>query len=99
MQPSPAAVSASATPATPTPAVPALTTPAPISTEEAIDTWQRNESIARSLLAQRLPDSTFIIASSHPSVKLMWDAITKDYTYKSVFSQAHLHCEFTSALS
>ena len=27
----------------------------------------------------------------------MWDAITKDYTYKSVFSQARLHCEFTSA--
>jgi len=27
----------------------------------------------------------------------MWDAITKDYTYKSVFSQARLYCEFTSA--
>ena len=95
VQPSPAAVSAIA--ATTTSAVPAPTTPAPISTQEAIDTWQRNESIAHSLLAQRLPDSTFIVASSHPSVKLMWDAITKDYTYKSVFSQAHLRREFTSA--
>ena len=26
----------------------------------------------------------------------MWDAITKDYTYKSIFLQAHLHCEFTN---
>jgi len=27
----------------------------------------------------------------------MWDAITKDYTYKSVFSQACLRHEFSSA--
>jgi len=27
----------------------------------------------------------------------MWNAITKDYTYKSIFSQACLCCEFTSA--
>jgi len=27
----------------------------------------------------------------------MWDAITKNYTYKSVFSQAHLHRKLTSA--
>jgi len=26
----------------------------------------------------------------------MWDTITKDYTYKSVFLQARLCCEFTS---
>jgi len=51
VQPSPTAVSASATTATTTPAVLALTTPAPISIQEAIDTWQQNESIACSLLA------------------------------------------------
>jgi len=69
VQPLPAAVSAAA--ATTTPAVPALTTPAPIFTQEAIDTWQRNKSITHSLLAQHLPDSTFIVASSYPSVKLI----------------------------
>ena len=76
-------------------AVPAVA--APVATQEAIDIWNRNKSIARSLLAQHLSDSTLVVVSSYTSVKLMWDAIIKEYSYKSVFSQACLRREFTSA--
>ena len=27
----------------------------------------------------------------------MWDTITNDYTYKSIFSQTFLYCKFTNA--
>jgi len=75
--------------------VPAIA--ASVATQEAIDIWNQNKSIACSLLAQCLSDSTFVVVSSYTSVKLMWDAIIKEYSYKSIFSQAHLHREFTSA--
>lgn len=105
-QTSSVAVQASGTPATaaatppldthPTPPTIPMT-PVPVGTSAEIDTWKRNEGIARALLAQRLPDSTFVVTSTCATVKLMWDAIVRDYTYKSAFSQAHLRREFMTA--
>ncbi|KAF9444304.1 hypothetical protein P691DRAFT_627431, partial [Macrolepiota fuliginosa MF-IS2] len=80
-------------PAPPTPTT--LTTP-PI-TQEMVDTWERDESIAHSLLAQCLPDSTLIIVAPYDTVKLMWDVIVREYMYKSAFSQAQLCCEFMTS--
>ena len=39
----------------------------------------------------------FVVVFSYLSAKLIWDTITKDYTYKSVFLQAFLYCKFTNA--
>jgi hypothetical protein len=94
------AVQTSTTPTT-APTAPAVATPTvvpptaapvspPVGTQDKINTWKKNKNIARSLLAQRLPDSTLIIMSPIDSVKKMWDAIVRDYTYKSVFTQACL---------
>lgn len=82
---------------TPAPAPSPAPVPAPTVTQDMVDAWMRNESIARSLLAQRLHDSTFVVVSVHPSVKAMWDAIVRGYTYKSVFAQARLRREFQTA--
>ena len=96
LTPSATATTATATTTTATPAT--ATQAATVSvTQEDVDNWNRHENIARSLLAQRLPDSTLVVVSSHVSVKSMWDAIVRDYTYKSTFSQACLRREFTTA--
>jgi hypothetical protein len=89
---------APAAPAVVTPTVPPTTAPVspPIGTQDEINAWKKNENIARSFLAQCLPDSTLIVMSPIDSIKKMWDAIVHDYTYKSVFTQACLHQEFGS---
>ncbi|EKM74598.1 hypothetical protein AGABI1DRAFT_133077 [Agaricus bisporus var. burnettii JB137-S8] len=75
--------------------VPIPSTPTPTVAE--IDAWDRNENIALSLLAQRIPDSTLVVVSAQTTVKLMWDKIVRDYTYKSAFSQANLRQDFMSS--
>ncbi|XP_006461650.1 hypothetical protein AGABI2DRAFT_71868, partial [Agaricus bisporus var. bisporus H97] len=75
--------------------LPIPSTPTP--TVADIDAWDRNENIALSLLAQRIPDSTLVVVSTQTTVKLMWDKIVRDYTYKSAFSQANLRQDFMSS--
>jgi len=66
--------------------------PAPslIGTQDEINTWKRNRSIAYSLLGQQLPDATLVLMPPTSTVEAMWKAIVKEYTYKSVYLQAHL---------
>jgi hypothetical protein len=63
----------------------------PTGTQDDIDAWKKNKNVTCSLPAQHLPDSTLIVMSPLTSVKTMWADIIQDYTYKSVFAQAHLH--------
>ncbi|KXN81574.1 hypothetical protein AN958_04443 [Leucoagaricus sp. SymC.cos] len=68
-----------------------------LGTDGEILEWDRNKSIARSLLAQRLPNSTLIVVYCQPSVAKMWAAVTKEYTYKGTFSQTRLRRDFLSS--
>lgn len=83
---------AGASPKTPPPPISAITV-----TPEMIETWKQNESLARSLLTQRIPDSTLIVVSAYSTVQEMWNAIVKDYTYKGAFLQAHLQRKFMAS--
>lgn len=87
------------TPAAPTEsAVQAALPPSPPPvTIDDIELWDRNESISQALLAQRIPDSTFVVVASYPTVQQMWKAVVNEYTYKSDYSQANLHQEFMAS--
>lgn len=99
----PTQTSSTSSTSTTSPASPKSTAPAtqaaqtPTVTQEMVDVWIQNESIARSLLAQRLPDSTLVVVNSQTSVNAMWEAIVRSYTYKSVFAQARLRRDFQNA--
>jgi len=69
----------------------------PTSTAADIAAWEQDENIAYAFLIQHILDSTLIVILSCATMKLMWDTIMHDYTYKSVFSQAHLCQEFITA--
>lgn len=58
--------------------------------------WDRCESIAMSLLSQRLPNSTLLLASNQPTAAKMWETIKKDFTYKGAFSQTRMRRDFLS---
>ena len=62
----------------------------PTGTTADIAAWEQDENIAYAFLTQHILDSTLIIILSCATMKLMWDTIMHNYTYKSVFSQAHL---------
>ena len=69
----------------------------PTGTAADIVAWEQDKNIAYAFLTQHILDSTLIIILSYATMKLMWDTIMHDYTYKSVFSQAHLCWEFITA--
>lgn len=96
---SPGATSTTSTASATTTVTPS-STPIPtilLGTPGEILEWERNENIARSLLVQRLPNTTLIVVDDQPTVALMWAAVVKEYTYKGAFSQTRLHREFLSS--
>jgi hypothetical protein len=79
------------------------TTPCPTATIEsaptadelaAIENWEKDESSARSLLTQKLPDSALMCIRNKPSVKERWEAITTEFTQKGAFAQMELCARF-----
>ncbi|KAF9458765.1 hypothetical protein BDZ94DRAFT_1150592, partial [Collybia nuda] len=57
--------------------------PSPLADETAAHVlWTKNERIAKSLLTQKIPDSTLILVHSKVLVKDCWDAIVAEYTQK-----------------
>jgi hypothetical protein len=50
----------------------------------AIDQWDKDERSAKSLLTQKIPDSTLMRIHNKRTVKERWDAIVTEYTEKVV---------------
>ena len=68
---------------------------APTETETAkINQWKKDERSAKSLLTQKLPDSTVMRVYSKSTVKERWDAIVTEYTQKGAFAQTEMRAKF-----
>jgi hypothetical protein len=77
-----------------TSALPTLSTPP---TEQQLANklqWEKDERSARSLLTQKLPDSTVVLIHSKTSVKERWEAVVREYTLKSEYARTELRAKF-----
>jgi gag-polypeptide of LTR copia-type/Zinc knuckle len=75
----------------PTPAIPSAVT---ADERSAITGWEKDERSAKSLLTQKLPDSTLIRVHKEVTVKNRWDAIVHEYTEKGTFAQTEMRAKF-----
>jgi len=78
-------------------------TPAPIFVDPAKPTsdksaakaqWDKNERSAKSLLTQKLLDSTVVMIHMKVTVKERWDVVVKEFSKKSAYAQADLRAKF-----
>ena len=49
--------------------------------------WEKDECSSKSLLTQKLPDSTMVLIHSKKLVKERWDEVVKEYTLKRLKSK------------
>ena len=56
--------------------------------------WDKDERSAKSLLTQKIPDSTLMRVHSKRTVKDRWDAIVREYTDKGAYAQTELRAKF-----
>ena len=75
----------------PTPGIPSAIT---ADERTAIAAWEKDERSAKSLLTQKLPDSTLIRVHKEVTVKNRWDAIVHEYTEKGAFAQTEMQAKF-----
>ena len=73
---------------------PAIASKVTAEERSAIATWEKDEHSAKSLLTQKLPDSTLMHICSKTSIKQQWDAIVHEYTEKGAFAQTEMHVKF-----
>jgi hypothetical protein len=66
---------------------------------KSLAAWQKKEWLARYLLIQKLPDTTYTKYLRKTSVAEMWEAIVTEFTHKSMYMQSNLHQEFMSMRS
>ena len=59
-----------------------------------VDQWEKDEHLAKSLLNQKIPDSTLMHIQSKTSVEECWKAIEKEYTEKGAYMQTELRQKF-----
>jgi len=77
-----------------TSACPTLSTTPTADETAAKKQWEKDERSAKSLLTQKIPDSTLMRVHSKTSVKEQWDAIVKEYTDKGAYAQTELRTKF-----
>ena len=56
--------------------------------------WEKDERSAKSLLNQKIPDSTLMCIRSKTTVEERWKAIEKEYTEKGAYAQTELRQKF-----
>ena len=72
-----------------------VVTSTPSITELAIaEKWDKDELSAKSLLTQKIPDSTLMCVHNKRSVQERWDSIVAEYTEKGVYAQTDLRTRF-----
>ncbi|KIJ22359.1 hypothetical protein M422DRAFT_107291, partial [Sphaerobolus stellatus SS14] len=59
-----------------------------------ISQWEKNERSSKSLLTQKIPDSTLMKIHSKPTVRERWHAIETEYTEKGAYAQTELRTRF-----
>ena len=69
---------------------PALSTTATAAEIAAKAQWDKDERSAKTLLTQKLPDSTVMEIHSLKSVKERWEAVVKEYTVKGAYAQTEM---------
>jgi len=68
---------------------------APTTTEvAAIAQLDKDERSAKSLLTQKLPDSTVVMVHGKKTVKERWDAVVMEFSKKSTYAQADMQAKF-----
>jgi len=68
---------------------------APTTTETvAIAQWDKDERSAKSLLTQKLPDSTVVMVHGKVTVRERWEAVVKEFSKKSAYAQADMRAKF-----
>jgi hypothetical protein len=76
------------------------TTPSTTSTtasttyKKELAAWKKKEALAMSLLIQKLPDSVYAKYDGMTTVTIMWKAIVKEFTTKSMLMQTTLCNKF-----
>src|ERR1700761_1115632 len=59
--------------------------------------WDKEERSAKTLLTQKLPDSTVMEIHSKKSVKERWEAVVKEYMKKGAFAQTEMRAKFLTS--
>ena len=59
--------------------------------------WDKDERSAKTLLTQRLPDSTVMEIHSKKTVRERWEAVVKEYTVKGAYGQTEMRAKFLSS--
>ena len=68
---------------------------APTTTETtAIAQWDKDEQSTKSLLTQKLPDSTVVMVHGKKTVRERWEAVVKEFSKKSAYAQADMRAKF-----
>jgi len=68
---------------------------APTATETAaIAQWDKDERSAKSLLTQKLPDSTVVMVHGKKTVRERWEVVVKEFSKKSAYAQADMRAKF-----
>jgi len=68
---------------------------APTATETAtITQWEKDKPSAKSLLTQKLPDSTVVMVHGKTTVKERWETVVKEFLKKSAYAQADMQAKF-----
>ena len=60
----------------------------------AIALWDKDERSAKSLLTQKLPDSTVVMVHGKVTVRERWEAVVKEFSKKSAYAQADMRAKF-----
>jgi len=61
---------------------------------KAMAAWDQDETVARYLLSQRLPDSTAVRLKNVTSVKDRWQKVSDEFSVKSQYAEADLLTAF-----
>jgi hypothetical protein len=76
---------------------PSLSTPATAAETVAKGQWEKDECSAKSLLTQKLPDSTLMKVHMKVTVRERWEAVIKEYTEKGVYAQTDMRAKFLAS--
>ena len=72
-----------------------VVTSTPSTTDLAMaEKWDKDELSAKSLLTQKIPDSTLMRVHNKRSVQERWDSIVAEYTEKGAYAQTDLRARF-----
>ena len=74
--------------------VPSLSTTPTAAETAAMSQWEKDERSAKSLLTQKLPDSTLMKVHMKTTVRERWEAVVKEYTEKGAYVQTDMRAKF-----